>query len=190
MSKPIFHDLKQDRPDLSPPLPPVLMALPVLTCLTLVGSLGLGGYFMWEKQKAEKETAELTAQAATEDAESLKLGVMLKDIHEESARAKEVAEWMKWTRPLSYQLAAITTSLSGQNTLSSLNMSRRDNNPDWIEMRLVLNNGGNQQIGRIVKKIESLGYQQAFEDTKLDKAGAATLTATWAPNGGSVSALK
>ncbi|HWB06407.1 MAG TPA: hypothetical protein VG796_25510 [Verrucomicrobiales bacterium] len=178
----IMHDLKPERPDLSPPLPAFLMVLPVLFYLSCVGAVGLGALFTLKTNQAQKDE-----QRELDSEQDVKRQIMAlkqeqKIIDDTHAKAREVEAWMHSTEPLMDVVCAVINSVKKTHTLSSLRLSRTADKPEHIEMRIEINNGGNQQKEDTVQALVKQGYQTFRDDliapNKNDKDGAVTYTAT------------
>lgn len=179
----IMHDLKPERPDLSPPLPTIMMVLPVLFYLSAVGAIGLGALFTVKAKQAQAdEQTEIDAEAevrrkiaATRQEQKI--------IDETHAKAKEIEAWMDSTQPMMDVVTAVLNSVSKNNTLSSLRLSRSAEKPDHVEMRIEINTGGTVQKEETVQALVKAGFQTFRDDLisrgdKNDRLGDVTYTAT------------
>jgi hypothetical protein len=178
----LMHDLKPERPDLTPPLPAVMMVVPVLFYLSSVASIGLGALFTIKARQAKaQEQQEL---AATQD-EQRKTGETRSEfqiIEQTNNKAKEVISWMESTQPLMDVVSAVVNSVKQGNTLSALRLSRNSENSGHVDMSVEINTGGNTQQQEIVQALIKAGFQ-TFKDNlnsgeKGDQKGAVTYTAT------------
>ena len=183
MSKPTtMHDLKPDRPDLTPPLPAVLMLLPVLFYLSAVGSLGFGALCLMKiKQAQADEQRENDGEQAATRIKTTLLAEQ-KVIDDTHSKAKEVEAWMKSTQPLMEIVAAVVNSVQKGNTLSSLRLSRSPDKADHVDMRVEINSGGTTQQQETVQALIKASYQTFRDDIvspdKSDRNGAVTYTTT------------
>ena len=183
MSKPTtMHDLKPDRPDLTPPLPAVLMLLPVLFYLSAVGSLGFGALCLMKiKQAQADEQRENDGEQAATRIKTTLLAEQ-KVIDDTHSKAKEVESWMKSTQPLMEIVAAVVNSVQKGNTLSSLRLSRSPDKADHVDMRVEINSGGTPQQQETVQALIKASYQTFRDDIvspdKSDRNGAVTYTTT------------
>jgi hypothetical protein len=183
MNKPLMHDLKPERPDLSPPLPAILMVLPVLFYISSVGAIGLGALFTIKTNQAQKdEQRELDSEQDVKR-QITALKQEQKIIDDTHAKAREVEQWMHSTEPLMDVVGAVINSVKPTNTLSSLRLSRTAEKPEHIEMRIEINSGGQTQKEDTVQALVKQGYQTFRDDlispNKNDRElGAVTYTAT------------
>lgn len=167
MKKPtILHDLKNERPDLAPPLPAVMMLLPVLFFTSVVGSIVLGAFSVLATKKAI--AAEETALALEQDENSQSASIQseLTAINDEQSRAKEVEAWVRSTQPIMTMMTSVINSVKTGNTLTSLRLSRTPENPEHVDMMLLINNGGQFQVEDTRTALSREGYQAFREDTK------------------------
>ena len=178
----IMHDLKADRPDLSPPLPVVMMLLPVLFYLSAVGSVGFGALCLMKIKQAQSDEQREVDSEQTANRTKTTLVAEQKIIDETHAKAREVETWMKSTQPLMEIVAAVVTSVKPGNTLSSLRLSRSPDKPDHVDMRVEINSGGTIQQQETVQAIIKSNYQTFRDDIispdKNDRSGAVTYTTT------------
>jgi len=167
MKKPtVIHDLKNERPELTPPLPGVMALLPILFFITVVSSVALGAMSVMATKKAVKAMETATANEASEQAQSLLIQSELTAINEELSRAKEVESWVHSTQPLMHMLTSIINSVKTGNTLTSLLLARTPENPEHVDMTLLINNGGSTQVDETRNALSKEGYQAFREDTK------------------------
>lgn len=178
----LMHDLKTERPDLAPPLPAIMMVLPVMFYLSAIGAVGLGTLFTVKtKQARADERREMDSeQEVRRTIASLKQEQ--KAIDETHSKAKEVETWIDSTQPLMEIVAAVINSVKTGNTLSSLRLSRTQEKPQHIEMRVQINSGGTVQKEETVLALVKSGYQTFRDDLsspdKNDRLGEVTYTAT------------
>jgi hypothetical protein len=160
----IMHDLKPERPDLSPPLPGILMVLPVLCYLSTVGAIGLGALFTFKTKAAqESEQRELDSEQDVRR-QIMALKQEQKIIDETHAKAREVEVWMHSTQPLMDVVEAVINSVKPGITLSSLRLSRTAEKPEHVEMRVEINAGGTVQKEETVQALVKHGYQTFRDD--------------------------
>jgi hypothetical protein len=178
----IMHDLKPDRPDLSPPLPAIMMVLPVLFYLAAVGSVGLGALFTVETKQAQADEQREIDSEQDVRRQITDTHAEQKVIDETHGRAREVESWIDSTQPMMDIVTAVVNSIKPSNTLSSLRLSRSLEKPDHVEMRVEINSGGTVQKEETVQALVKAGYQTFRDDLitrdKNDRLGDVTYTAT------------
>lgn len=182
----LMHDLKAERPDLAPPLPAILMVLPVMFYLSGVAALGLGVLFTVKTRQAQAdEQTELDSEQNVR-----RMIVSLREeqrvIDEANNKGKEVEAWMDTTQPLMDVVSSVINSVKTGNTLSSLRLARTAENPEHIEMRLEINNGGTIQKEETVMALVREGMQSFKDDLivsdKNNRLGDVIYTATLVKN--------
>ena len=176
-----MHDLKPERNDLAPPLPAVLMVLPILVYVAVVASVGLGALFTVKAKQAQAE--ERTEIDGEQEVNRATASIMAdqKIIDDTSSKAREVESWIDSTQPLMDVVVAVINSVKAGNTLASMRLSRAQDRPDHVEMRLQINNGGTVQKEETVQALVKAGYQTFRDDLvgdKNDRLGDVTYTAT------------
>lgn len=178
----IMHDLKPDRPDLSPPLPAIMMVLPVLFYLAAVGSVGLGALFTVKTKQAQADEQREIDSEQDVRRQITATRAEQKVIDETHGRAREVESWIDSTQPMMDIVTAVVNSIKPSNTLSSLRLSRSPDKPDHVEMRVEINSGGTVQKEETVQALVKAGYQTFRDDLisrdKNDRLGDVTYTAT------------
>jgi hypothetical protein len=163
---PILHDLKNERPDLTPPLPSVMALLPFLFYAAVAGSTGLGALSVIKTKQAMAAEEDANFREQQEQSRTGLIQTGLAAITEEQNRAKEVETWIQSTRPMMSMITAVINSVKTGNTLTSLRLSRTPENPQHVEMTLLINNGGSTQVEETRNALSREGYQAFKEDTK------------------------
>jgi hypothetical protein len=163
---PILHDLKNERADLTPPLPSIMTLLPFLFYAAVVGSIGLGALSVVATKKAMAAEEDAIFSEQQEQSQTGLIQTELAAITEEQNRAKEVEAWIQSTKPLMTMITSVINSVKTGNTLTSLRLSRTPENPQHVEMTLLINNGGSTQVEETRNALSKEGYQAFKEDTK------------------------
>lgn len=167
MKKPsVLHDLKNERPDLAPPLPSIMTLLPVLFYAGVLGSIGLGSLSVLGTKKAIAAEESAKAMEQHEQALVAQIQKELTGINEEQTRAREVEGWVKSTSPLMTMVTSVISSIKTGNNLTSLRLARTPENPEHVDMTLLINNGGSTQVEDTRNALAKEGYQAFREDTK------------------------
>ena len=176
MKKPtVIHDLKNERPDLTPPLSGVMAFLPILFYASIFGSLGLGTLSVLATKKAVKAEKSAVAMEQEEQTQLTLIKTEFATINEEQNKAKEVEAWVKGTNPLMNIMTSIISSIKPGNTLTSLKLERTPENPEHLKLGLIINNGGSTQVDETTNALLKLGYQTFDDVTK--GSGNSTLNA-------------
>jgi hypothetical protein len=167
MKKPsVIHDLKHDRPDLTAPLPGVMALLPILFYGAVIGSIALGSMSIIATKKAIAAEEAAFAREQEEQSQTTLIKTELAAITDEQNRAKEVETWVKSTSPLMNMVTSIINSVKPGNTLTSLRLARTPENPEHVDMTLLINNGGSTQVEETRDALSKEGFQAFREDTK------------------------
>jgi hypothetical protein len=168
---PVLHDLKNERPDLTPPLPALMALLPCLFYAAVAGSIGLATLSVINTKQAIAAEESALAREQDELAQSTLIQSELTAINDEQNRAKEVRSWVQTTRPLMTMITSIINSIKTGNTVTSLRLARTPENPEHIDMTLLINNGGSTQVDETREALRKEGYQPFREDTKSNERG-------------------
>lgn len=182
----IMHDLKPERPDLTPPLPAIMMIVPCLFYLSAAATVGLGALFTIKTRQAQAEEQKEMEGEQDKRRQVAELKTQQALIDQTHAKAKEVVAWMDSTQPMMDVVAAIVGSIKTGNTLSSMRLNRTSENPRHMEMRVEINSGGNAQQTEIVQSLIKAGFQTFKDDLlspdKNDRFGPVTYSATLVKN--------
>ena len=189
MKKPlIIHDLKNDRSDLTPPLPAIMTVLPFLFYGAVVGSIALSALSIMATKKAIAAEEEFTIREQQEQSQTGLIQTELTSITDEQNRAKEVETWVRSTQPLMAMVTGVINSVKTGNTLTSLRLARTAENPEHVEMTLLINNGGSTQVEETRNALSTEGFQAFKEDTKTaersNRMGDVTYSAVFVKTGG------
>ena len=189
MKKPlVIHDLKNDRADLSPPLPAIMTVLPFLFYGAVVGSIALGTLSVMATKKAIAEEEDYTIREQQEQTQTGQIQTEMTAITDEQNRAKEVEAWIRSTQPLMAMVTSVINSVKTGNTLTSLRLARTVENPEHVEMTLLINNGGSTQVEETRNALSKEGFQAFKEDTKTadrsNRLGDVTYSAVFVRTGG------
>ena len=163
---PVIHDLKNERLDLTPPLPGIMAVLPILCYASILGSVALGSLSVMATKKAIKAEETALAREQEEQAQIALIKTEFTGITEEQSKAKEVESWVKSTNPLMSIMTGIINSIKPGNTLTELKLERTPENPEHIKLGLIINNGGSTQVDETTNALLKLGYQSFGDDTK------------------------
>ena len=191
MKKPlVIHDLKNDRADLSPPLPAIMTVLPFLFYGAVVGSIALGTLSVMATKKAISEEEDYTIREQQEQTQTGLIQTEMTAITDEQNRAKEVETWIRSTQPLMSMVTSVINSVKAGNTLTSLRLARTAENPEHVEMTLLINNGGSTQVEETRNALSKEGFQAFKEDTKTadrsNRLGDVTYSAVFVKTGGPI----
>ena len=191
MKKPlVIHDLKNDRADLSPPLPSIMTVLPFLFYGAVVGSIALGTLSVMATKKAISEEEDYTIREQQEQTQTGLIQTEMTAITDEQNRAKEVETWIRSTQPLMAMVTSVINSVKAGNTLTSLRLARTAENPEHVEMTLLINNGGSTQVEETRNALSKEGFQAFKEDTKTadrsNRLGDVTYSAVFVKTGGPI----
>lgn len=190
MKKPlVIHDLKNDRPDLTPPLPAIMTVLPFLFYGAVIGSIALASLSVMATKQAISAEEDYTSREQQEQSQTALIQTELAAITEEQNRAREVESWIRSTQPLMSMVTSVINSVKTGNTLTSLRLARTPENPEHVELTLLINNGGSTQVEETRGSLAKEGFQAFKEDTKTadrsNRMGDVTYSAVFVKTGSS-----
>ena len=190
MKKPlVIHDLKNDRPDLTPPLPAFMTVLPFLFYGAVIGSIALASLSVMATKQAISAEEDYTSREQQEQSQTALIQTELAAITEEQNRAREVESWIRSTQPLMSMVTSVINSVKTGNTLTSLRLARTPENPEHVELTLLINNGGSTQVEETRGSLAKEGFQAFKEDTKTadrsNRMGDVTYSAVFVKTGSS-----
>ena len=190
MKKPlVIHDLKNDRPDLTPPLPAIMTVLPFLFYGAVIGSIALASLSVMATNQAISAEEDYTSREQQEQSQTALIQTELAAITEEQNRAREVESWIRSTQPLMSMVTSVINSVKTGNTLTSLRLARTPENPEHVELTLLINNGGSTQVEETRGSLAKEGFQAFKEDTKTadrsNRLGDVTYSAVFVKTGSS-----
>lgn len=190
MKKPlVIHDLKNDRPDLTPPLPAIMTVLPFLFYGAVIGSIALASLSVMATKQAISAEEDYTSREQQEQSQTALIQTELAAITEEQNRAREVESWIRSTQPLMSMVTSVINSVKTGNTLTSLRLARTPENPEHVELTLLINNGGSTQVEETRNSLAKEGFQAFKEDTKTadrsNRMGDVTYSAVFVKTGSS-----
>ncbi len=188
---PLIHDLKNERQGLTPALPGVMAVIPLFFYTSLAGAAVLGTFSMLGTKKAITAEQAALAEESDQQSQTALIQKSLVSIMEEQTKAKEVQNWVHSTTPLMTMITGVVNSIKSGNTLTSLSLSRSPENPEHVEMTLLINNGGTAQVEDTRSALSREGYQAFREDTKTgngkDRLGDVNYSAVFVNTGNPVS---
>ena len=153
------HDLKTERPDISPGLPDVLKLLPVVFYLALLGSGYLAFTYIMDYGKLSDEKKEWLE--VTTDQEQLQetLAQETAAVEGENDRAADVVKWIDGARGIQPLGVAIARSAHLDSTIAEVSFERNPEIPSQILFTLVLNDGEADHLDATLSSISDLQYK-------------------------------
>ena len=160
-----IDDFKNDRKDITPPLPVVLRLVPILFYCSIAVAVLLSSLFALQFQlaiqKRDAHKAEITSiggktQAARNDRAALE---------SEIKKATDIQAWVAGSRPLQPLLVNIARSMGARSSIVDLRLDRDADNPAQIKIALRMATDSTKQLDETVEKMASLKYR-AFSPTQ------------------------
>jgi hypothetical protein len=157
----ICHELKTDRVDIAQPLPGALRVLPILFYFSIAATIALNALFAYQRINSEKSMNDWTQKAQAEEATKASVKKQKDAINLEVARANDVVEWINGAAPLQPLALEIARSMDqSKSTISNLDLSRDNANPNQIRLKLDFSKGGQKQLDFTLERLQELGYRQ------------------------------
>jgi hypothetical protein len=166
MSLHLCHDFKTPRTDTSKRLPGIFIMVPILFYVILFGGsyIGVTSYMnyrnavetrdQWQQFQAEQEEAK--ARLETEKTE----------VSIEKWRAEKLAQWVEGTRALQPISVAVSRAIPPEISLAEMSLERAPELPQQVTLRVRINNGTLDEVGKIQSAINSLNYR-AYNNTQV-----------------------
>jgi hypothetical protein len=155
----IIDDLKTERPDIAPSLPPLFRLVPVLFYASLAGGLALSAFFLVVLRNAA--SAEQTWKAETADLQRQLAGVQSSRtaVEKQARRASEVVAWVEGSRSLQPLVVAMIRSIDTSSSIAGLTLGRDPATPTQIKLSLKLNTQGSRQIDTTLAEISARNFR-------------------------------
>ncbi len=169
----IVHDLKSERPDVSPPLPASLRLVPILFYVTVVG-IGLLTLFLLTRiNAAHTDLAYWKEEAEKGKGQLQQVQALRTSLDGSARRAAEVVSWVDGSRPMHPLILTITRSISPSSTIEELVLERNPEAPSQLKIAMKLNTGGPRQLNKTLDLITAMNYrpysaQQEQEEGAID----------------------
>jgi len=153
-----LHDVKSERPDVTPPLPGALRIVPIIFYLGIVGAVVATGLLLFRLSEAKTQLTYYTTVVNATNKELAEVGKQRSSVEAEARRASDVSEWIAGTRQVQPLLVNINRSVEGRNGLAEVKITRNKANPAQLLLDLKLNGESGRQLDRTLDSI----YQQNY----------------------------
>ena len=167
------HDLKSERPDISPGLPDVLKILPVIFYLALIGSGYLSVQYILDHRSLSDEKQEWLDYQADQEQLKETLTQETSAVMAENQRAGDVVKWIEGARGIQPLGVAIARSAHDDSTIAEISFERNPEIPSQILFSLILNDGKAEHLDPTLASISDLKYkpysvQQVKNGSEMD----------------------
>ncbi|MEI6278857.1 MAG: hypothetical protein WCQ16_05665 [Verrucomicrobiae bacterium] len=160
-----IDDFKNDRKDITPPLPMVLRLVPILFYCSIAVTVILSSIFFLQfrlaiqKRDGHKgQTVSLSAQTQESRNQRAALEAQIK-------KATDIQSWVDSSRPLQPLLVEITRSMSPRSSIADLRLDRSPDDPAQIRLAMKIGTDSTKQLDLTMEKIALLDYR-AFSPTR------------------------
>ena len=160
-----IDDFKNDRKDITPPLPLVLRLVPILFyCSIAVAVIFCSIFFIQfrvgiaKRDNHKAQTAVLNAQTQASRNERAALEAQIK-------KATDIQDWVQGSLPIQPLLVEITRSMGPKASLLEMRVERSTDDPSQIRLDLKIATDSTKQLDTTMERIASLDFR-AFSPTR------------------------
>ncbi|MEO6847874.1 MAG: hypothetical protein ABI443_09905 [Chthoniobacterales bacterium] len=155
----IIDDLKTERPDVTPCLPTYFQLVPILFYVVVIGGILLSAVFFlllrnatfaevsWNNENAQLKQS-LTAMQGEREL-----------IEQQTQRANSVVSWVEGARNIQPLVVAIIRNIEEGSSIAELGLTRDQDTPTHLKLKIKLNTLGLRQLDAILEKIASFNFK-------------------------------
>lgn len=173
----VVHDLKTERPDVAPPLPATMRAIPLAFYLSALACVVLSAVFMLQLVKARTERDDWKSRATAAQTELTATKASRAALESEAKRASDFLAWVEGSRMVQPLVATIARSMGEKSSIVQLALERNDENPTQIRLKLKLLADHPDQLDRTLEAIAQDGFR-AYSAQQTHTGGAMDYEAT------------
>lgn len=160
-----IDDFKNDRKDITPPLPVVLRLVPLLFYCSIAVAVILSSIFFIQFRMALQKRDNHKAQTGSLAAQTQEARNQRAALESQIKRATDIQAWVASSRPVQPLLVGIIRSMGPQSSIVDLRLDREAENPTQIKMGLKMGTDSTKQLDMTMERISSLNYR-AFSPTQ------------------------
>jgi len=160
-----IDDFKNDRKDITPPLPLVLRLVPILFYCSIAVTVILCSIFFIQfrvgiakRDNHKAQTAVLNAQTQASRNERAALEAQIK-------KATDIQDWVQGSQPLQPLIVEITRSMGPKASLLEMRIDRSADDPAQLKLELQIGTDSTKQLDATMERIASLDFR-AFSPTR------------------------
>lgn len=153
------EDFKTERPDVAPPLPPILRLVPLLFYVGVAGGLIISTHFYLQLRSAQEALETATQQDSASKAELVNVQTERASVEKQMRRANEVVAWVEGSHQLQPLVVSIIQSVEAPSTLASLSLERHPDTPTQVKLSFGLNTLSPRQLDATLGKIAEMDFR-------------------------------
>lgn len=166
-------DFKEERRDVTPPLPIVLRIVPLLFYLSIFAALVLCSIFLVQIQVAASSIKTYEQGIADVKADMENTATMRTQLEGRILRATDVQNWVEGSTPVQPLAVAAARSISPDSMLADLRLDRDPDSPASIRFGMRVSASTMEQIDKTTTALGDQHYrviqpQQTLSDGQID----------------------
>jgi len=155
----VLHDLKTERGDIAPPLPPYLRIVPIAFYLGVVACIALSATFAFQLIRARAELAQWQQRTAQAREQLTRVQADRTKLEASAKRAADFVSWIEGSRALQPLVVAIARSVDEKSSIPELAFDRDTENPTQIKLSLKLLTNDARQLDRTLEAVEHADFR-------------------------------
>jgi hypothetical protein len=155
----VLHDLKTERGDIAPPLPPYLRIVPIAFYLGVVACIALSATFAFQLIRARAELAQWQQRTAQAREQLTRVQADRTKLEASAKRAADFVSWIEGSRALQPLVVAIARSVDEKSSVPELAFDRDTENPTQIKLSLKLLTNDARQLDRTLEAVEHADFR-------------------------------
>jgi hypothetical protein len=165
-----IDDLKTDRKDIIPALPPVFRLVPILFYCAMAFLVVVGSVALWNARVAthrrdaiKERITQLQTEISATKANRATLEAKIRE-------ATDLENWVLASMPLQPLVVEIVRSMSAQSSIVELRLERDAETPSQLRLGLRLNTESDKQLEDTLEAIRAMHYRE-FSPTQTRVRG-------------------
>lgn len=159
-----IDDFKNDRKDITPPLPLVLRLVPILFYCSIAVTVILCSIFFIQFRLGSQKRDGHKAQTAVLNSQTQESRNQRAALEAQIKKATDIQDWVQGSRPLQPLVVEITRSMAPKSAILDMRLDRSDD-PSQIRLGLKIGTDSTKQLDLTMERIAALDYQ-AFSPTR------------------------
>lgn len=156
--KRVLHDLKTERPDIAPPLPPYMRLVPIGFYASVVGCIVFASLFAVQLVHARADLQQQTARGAEAKKQLDQATADRKSLEGQAKRASDFVNWVEGSRNIEPLVTVITRSIGEKSSLIELKIDRNADSPTQVQLALKLLTTDGHQLDRTLEAVAKEGF--------------------------------
>jgi hypothetical protein len=167
--KRVLHDLKTERSDVAPPLPPYMRLVPIALYVSVVGCIVFASLFAVQLVHARADLQQQTARGTEAKKQLDQATIDRKNLEGEAKRASDFVNWVEGSRNIEPLVTVITRSIGEKSALIELKIDRADDSPTQVKLAIKLLTTDGHQLDRTLEAVAKEGFHSYSARESQDK---------------------